>query len=62
MKKVLFLAVLFTAISGFSQTITSTAVGNLKSTPTHATTDTITNAVTKNQIGIVNGYNEIVTV
>ncbi len=48
---------------GFSQeVITSSAVGNLRSTPTHAVTDTITNAVTKYQLGIVRGYNEIITV
>lgn len=42
--------------------ITYSAVGNLKSTPTHAATDTITNAVTKYQYGIVNGANVHVTV
>ena len=35
----------------------SSVLGYLKSTPTHATTDTITNAVTKYQYGIVNGAN-----
>lgn len=37
--------------------ITYSAVGNLKSTPTHPATDTITNAVTKYQYGIINGSN-----
>lgn len=64
MKKeiVIGLLALFFSTVGFSQVITSSAVGNLKSTPTHAVTDTITNAVTKYQIGVINGYNEIITV
>ncbi len=63
MKKLVFILALAFSIAGFSQTaITSAALGNLKSTPTHAVTDTITNAVTKYQLGIVRGYNEIITV
>lgn len=37
--------------------LTYAAVGNLKSTPTHAATDTITNATAKYQYAIVNGSN-----
>lgn len=37
-------------------------IGNFKSTPTHAVTDTITNAVTKYQYGIINDRNQHVTV
>lgn len=64
MKKEIIVGILFLMLSftGFSQVITASALGNLKSTPTHAATDTITNATTKNQIGIVNGYNEIITI
>lgn len=36
--------------------------GYLKSTFTHNATDTITNAVTKNQFVQIDGYNEIVTI
>lgn len=62
MKKLLLALALSLSFTGFSQDITSAAVGNLKSTPTHAVTDTITDATTKNQIGRIAGYNEIVTV
>jgi hypothetical protein len=63
MKKLLFMFVMLVGLTTFGQTqITSAALGNLKSTPTHAVTDTITNAVTKYQLGIVKGYNEIITV
>lgn len=37
--------------------LSSASVGYLRSTPTHATTDTITNAVTELQYGIINGSN-----
>lgn len=62
MKKVfLLICMVFTGLC-FAQAptgpkITYAAVGNLKSTPTHAATDTITNAVTKYQYGIINGAN-----
>jgi len=63
MKKMLIALAFMLSFVCFSQTaITSAAVGNLKSAPTHAVTNTITNAVTKYQLGIVNGYNEIITV
>lgn len=62
MKKLLLALALSLSFTGFAQDITSAAVGNLKSTPTHAVTDTITDATTKNQIGRIAGYNEIVTV
>jgi hypothetical protein len=62
MKKLLIMMAFMLSLTGFSQTITSAAVGNLRSSPTHAVTDTITNAVTKYQIGVIGGYNEIITV
>lgn len=67
MKKLFLIAFMVFGLSVFGQAptgpkITSSAVGYLKSTPTHATTDTITNAVTKYQYGIVNGSNVHCTV
>ena len=63
MKKIILVLVLMVSMVSMAQTqITSLAVGNLKSTAVHAVTDTITNATTKYQLGIVRGYNEIVTI
>lgn len=63
MKKLFIVLSLMVGCLGFSQeVITSTATGHFRSAPTHAVTDTITNAVTKYQLGIVRGYNEIITV
>ena len=61
MKNFILTALLFVGLSMTAQVtgpkITSSAVGYLRSTPTHATTDTITNAVTELQYGIINGSN-----
>lgn len=61
MKRFTLLGLLLFSVSLMAQVtgpkITSSAVGYLKSTPTHATTDTITNAVTELQYGIINGSN-----
>jgi len=62
MKKIFMLLAFMLTIGMTAQAptgpkITYANVGYLKSTPTHATTDTITNAVTKYQYGIVNGAN-----
>lgn len=66
MKNLLLAFTLIMSVFAFAQPsgpkITYSAVGYLKSTPTHSSTDTITNAVTKYQYGIVNGANVHVTV
>lgn len=67
MKNLFLLICMVSVMTCFGQAptgpkITYSAVGWLKSTPTHAVTDTITNAVTKYQYGIVNGANVHVTV
>jgi len=70
MKKFLFLflglfvlfSVSVSAQAPSGPVITHTAVGYLKSTPTHAVTDTLTNAVAKSQYGIINGSMAHVTV
>jgi len=65
MKKLLFLAVLMISALSIGQVtgpkLTYASVGNLRSTPTHATTDTITNTTVKYQYGIINGSNRHVT-
>ena len=61
MKNFLFAIALLFALTLNAQVtgpkITSTAVGYLKTTPTHAATDTITNAIVETQYGIINGPN-----
>lgn len=66
MKKLLLLACLVTfglcsAQAPTGPEITYSAVGNLRSTPTHPVIDTITNAVTKFQYGIIKKSNIHVT-
>lgn len=65
MKK-LFLSLLLLVAVGVSAQVTGpkitySAVANLRSTPTHAVTDTITNATPKYQYGIIQGSNVHVT-
>lgn len=66
MKKFIFLAlaVIFSMISGFGQTTfkLSNGEGFMKSTVNHATTDTITNAVTKNQFVQIDGFNDVASI
>lgn len=66
MKKIFMLFAFMLTISAIAQVtgpkLTYTAVGNLKSTPTHPATDTITNATPKFQYAIVNGSNVHFTV
>lgn len=66
MKKILLFAVLL----GFALTskaqvtgpkLSYSTVGNLRSTPTHSVTDTITDATVKYQYGIANGSNRHIT-
>lgn len=66
MKKVLLTLLLMVAVGALAQPVTGpkisySAVGDMLSTPTHAATDTITNATPKYQYGIVNGSNVHVT-
>ena len=57
MKKLFLFAVLLTAFVSTAQVtgpkLTYATVGNLRSAPTHAVTDTITNTTVKYQYGIV---------
>ena len=65
MKKLFFLLALMVVTMMPAQTSTLrivNGVGNFKSTATHAVTDTITNATTKYQYAIIDGYNDIVVV
>lgn len=65
MKKFILIAVgLLTIATASAQSTNKLTNGSgyMKSTPTHATTDTITNAVTKYQYVQIDGYNDIVTI
>lgn len=61
MKRITMIAMLLFSITLMAQVtgpkISYSSVGYLRSTPTHATTDTITDAVTELQYGIINGSN-----
>lgn len=65
MKKLLLIAVLMLTVVSFGQVtgpkLSWKAIGNLLSAPTHATTDTITNATAKFQYAIVYGSNRHIT-
>ena len=65
MKKIFLLAVLLVSLVSIGQVtgpkLTYKAVGYTLSAPTHATTDTITNAVVKSQFAIIGGSNVHVT-
>lgn len=64
--KNLFWAICLLFTIGMSSQVTGPYIiagkSNLKSTPTHAITDTITNAVTKYQYGIIKETNQHVTI
>lgn len=64
MKKILILAVLLVSALSFGQVTgpSLTSLGNMLSTPTHATTDTISNATPKYQYAIIKGSNRVVTI
>ena len=65
MKKLLFALLVLGATFANAQAPTGPAItnlGNMLSTPTHATTDTITNTTVKAQYAIVKGVNQHVTV
>jgi len=63
MKKLLFALLLFAGVCNAQVTGPAiTNLGNLLSTPTHATTDTITDATAKSQYAIIKGVNQSVTV
>lgn len=63
MKKLFFLLALMVVTMMPAQTLRIVnGVGNFKSAANHAVQDTITNAVTKYQYAIIDGYNDIVVV
>lgn len=63
MKRLIYLFVLLFAITATAQTTFKiNGTGYMRSTVTHAATDTITNAVTKNQFVQIDGYQDIIAV
>lgn len=63
MKKIFLLLALSFCLASTAQTLQlKNGKGNFKSTAAHAVTDTITNAVTKYQYGIIDDYQDTVAV
>ncbi|MGV3695517.1 hypothetical protein [Flavobacterium sp.] len=61
-KAILLLLLVATTFTNAQSFRILNGTGNFKSTVNHAVTDTITNAVTKYQYAIIDGYNDIVVV
>ena len=62
MKKIFSIICLMFCLGAMAQTNQVKTEGYFKSSPTHAATDTITNAVTKNLLVQIDGYQDVITV